>query len=116
MCYGLPAKSIDQAKQRLTPEQWARFEREYDDFCVIHGMPRNPGWSIFLWAKLAFFQGRQHREVHHAQAPCSCRCDKFPGCGCGRQINEAKYTRLAIAMMSDEQAQMSLERWEEKTR
>lgn len=100
MCYGWPAKSLDQAKQRLTPEQWARFEREFDDFCVVQGLPAPspldiPSCWAFQWARWAFFQGRQYRVALLV----------------GNPVQDARYERLAIAMMSDEQAQMSLERW-----
>lgn len=60
MCFANPAKSLELARSRLTPEQWSRFEREFDDFCVVQGMvDEDITSSVGAWAKLAFFQGRK---------------------------------------------------------
>ena len=102
MCYGNPAKSLEIARSRLTPEQWQRFEREFDDFCVVQGlneMQLGGSWDYAIardWAKLALFCGRQ-REVAQPTAD--------------QRVADAKYTRLALAMMDDEQAEQSVERW-----
>jgi len=118
MYYSDPAKSLQIARERMTAEQWARFERDFSVFCDIHGLPsENRSMAerdMHRWAKWAFFQGRQYQhatQTPHAQAPCSCPCNKYPDCGCGRQFDIAHYERLAIAMMTDEQAEASLERW-----
>lgn len=105
MCYGNAAKSLEIARSRLSPEQWAKFEREFEDFCAYSGLmidttstPANRADSMrqFDWAKWAFFQGRGYSDRTADQ-----------------RVADAKYTRLAIAMMSGEQAQMSLGRWEQ---
>lgn len=117
MCYGSPAKSLELARSRLTPEQWNRFEREFDDFCVVQGLQRRridredmPGGTRYWWAKWAFFQGRQH-SGHEFSTFTEAQWNSLKTAG--QRVADAKYTRVAIAMMSDEQAQMSLERWEQ---
>jgi hypothetical protein len=140
VCYSNPAKSLQLARSRLTPEQWARFEREFDDFCVVNGLVKPPEHlrhvqrythdllcALFDWAKWAFFQRRQHVEidcVRDVDAPpitirfaCDHEFATFTKAQwnslktADQRVADAKYTRLAIAMMDDEQAQMSLERW-----
>jgi hypothetical protein len=54
MCYSNPAKSLEIARSRLTPEQWAKFEREFNDFCVVQGF-NAPHTRAEEWAKWAFF-------------------------------------------------------------
>jgi hypothetical protein len=70
MCYGSPAKSLELARARTTPEQWAKW---------------------------AFFKGRTRSMV----------LDNT------QRIRVARFERIGLAMMSDEQAQMSVERWEQ---
>lgn len=57
MCYGMPAKSLEIARARLTPEAWAKFEREFDDFCVVQGLLEalDADHHAYDWAKWAFF-------------------------------------------------------------
>jgi hypothetical protein len=125
MTYGNPAKSLEIARSRLTPEQWQRFERKFDDFCVVQGLKYNG--LVLDWARWAFFQGRQQVEIDCVRdvdaPPITIRfaCDHEFATFTKAQLNslktadqrvaDAKYTRLAIAMMDDEQAQQSLERW-----
>lgn len=95
MCYSNPAKSLEIARSRLTPEQWAKFEREFDDFCVVQGLPDKWAyWSTYDWAKWAYFS-----------AGCYEAYDN------GNLIADAYFEKIAIAMMTDEQAEASLERW-----
>lgn len=65
MCWGNPTKSLELARARLTPEQWAKFEDDFDHFCAYAGLVREyPGeyheWmeEQFAWAKLAFLKGQ----------------------------------------------------------
>ncbi|TCK87344.1 hypothetical protein [Paraburkholderia sp. BL9I2N2] len=79
----------------MTPEQWDRFEREFKVFCDIHGLPDKWAyWPTYDWARWAFFKGRQHGES-----------------AADRRSASAYFEKIAIAMMTDEQAQASLERW-----
>lgn len=101
MCFANPAKSLELARSRLTPEQWARFEREFNDFCTIQGYDREQwGWEPYSemssWVKWAVFCGRGI-GIFNAD----------------RRVQDAHHERLAIAMMDDEQAVASLERWKE---
>lgn len=106
ICYSNPAKSLEIARSRLTPEQWNKFEEDFDHFCAYSGFPMPMGKSIsapeelvqYEWAKWAYFQGRGDGEYVANRA-----ADK--------RIADAKYTRLALAIMDDEQAEQSLERW-----
>lgn len=144
ICYSNPAKSLEIARARLTPEQWAKFEREFDDFCVVQGLEAPPVYNsrskqMHDWAKWAFFQGRQYAEAESLSAP-HCReliliADDLDTEGEGplakslrrlvkraaRQgelngrVRDAHFEKIAIAMMSDEQALASLERWKRHT-
>lgn len=134
MTYGNPAKSLALARERLTPEQWQRFEREFDDFCVVQGLEYNG--LVLDWARWAFFQGRQHKEavsaakvsyddpllvelfyaaqhsITHFRLKARDIIYKAQRDRTANQrVADAKYTRLALAMMDDEQAEQSLERW-----
>lgn len=105
MCYGNPAKSLEIARARLTHEQWQRFERDFDDFCVVQGLEYNG--LVLDWARWAFFQGRQQVEidcVRDVDGPTITI--RFAD-----QLVADHHTRLALAMMDDEQAEQSLERW-----
>jgi len=123
MCYGSPAKSLEIARSRLTPEQWQRFEREFDDFCVVQGLldALDADHHAYDWAKWAYFCAGGYGD--------HCQCDAcrngvvhesccavhnepaYPNGPCDCSVADAKYTRLALAMMDDEQAEQSLERW-----
>jgi hypothetical protein len=183
MCYGSPSKSLQIARERMTAEQWTRFEREFDDFCVVQGLPDKWAyWPTYDWAKWAYFQGRQHgaREVAPEvmqtvaiQSPdllpcpfcgedaehihiyafenivrCTNECclvrpsvacelpeecaamwnrrhdkyealerehlgdaEKRTGIYSDQLVADANYERIAIAMMTDEQAEASIDRW-----
>jgi hypothetical protein len=37
MCYGNPTKSLAIARARMTPEQWAKFEADFEHFCAYSG-------------------------------------------------------------------------------
>lgn len=125
MCWGKPRESLEIARARLTPEQWAQFEREFNDFCVINGLPDKWAyWPTYDWARWAFFQGRQMGELMR-ETVCEHEWSVMKGtqkecvnCGEVRQyrIADAYFEKIAIAMMGDEQAEQSLERWKEKTR
>lgn len=179
MCYGNAAKSLEIARSRLTPEQWAKFEREFDDFCVVQGFTW-ANWYVHDWVKWAFFQGRQHQGAKSEPVAWECAspvgerpalafltskkptvenyeeqgwrvtplylappqtdalytmdqmreyADNFHlsrmrilvaekeayerHAPAVRQARDANFERLAIAMMDDEQAVASLERWKE---
>lgn len=64
MCYGNPAKSLAIARARMTVEDWAKFEREFDDFCAYSGMPEQHGRprSRYIWAKWAFLSARSQSK------------------------------------------------------
>lgn len=157
MCYGSPAKSLEIARSRLTPEQWKRFEREFDDFCVVQGLPGKLAYfEPYDWAKWAFFQGRQSRwrdadqpvpvdaakpverkrgpllrepvslkgspdmpklvfTINGREAPDQEAARRAFMALCERPpcdpVRDAYFEKIALAMMSDEQAQGSLERW-----
>lgn len=125
MCYGNAAKSLEIARSRLTPEQWQRFEREFDDFCVVQGLVKPPEHlrhvrrythellcAQFDWARWAFFQGRQYAEMEaliEDNASLMDSLTKEANARCA--VEDAYFEKIAIAMMSDEQAVASLERW-----
>lgn len=135
MCYGSPTKSLEIARSRLTPEQWQHFEREFKVFCDIHGLPNKWAyWPTYDWARWAFFQGRQagmHEAAMisaiHSQYPVTTDFDRGYAMARSdaaklirersgvpardRRPSEAKMELLAIAMMDDEQARQSLNRW-----
>jgi hypothetical protein len=115
MCYSDPRKSLALARERLTPEQWAKFEREFDDFCVVQGLAdaRGVGVAAFDWAKWAFYCARPRPEpALTAQCIAANRlADSYPQLPYTKRALAAHYERIAIAMMTDEQAEASLERW-----
>ena len=58
MCYSNPAKSLALAEADRTPEQWAKFEADFEHFRAYSGLQTNlvtPG--EYTWAKWAFFSG-----------------------------------------------------------
>ena len=136
MCYSNPAKSLQIARERMTAEQWTRFEREFDDFCVVQGLPDKWAyWPTYDWAKWAFFQGRQLHLINNASvsndrqmalkgiaeffddfgdpegAEVIRHYSKIQQLKAERAATDAYFERIAIAMMTDEQAEASLERW-----
>lgn len=154
MCYGSPAKSLEIARSRLRPEQWDRFEREFNDFCVVQGLVRaydgehdDDLEDRYDWARWAFFQGRlaqsdderdaaRYRWLRDKSEPGICAFylsvgKAFEGVKFKREtvdeaidaqmpaelrtadrlVSDTYFEKIAIAMMSDEQALASLERW-----
>jgi len=64
MCWGDPTKSLEIARERMTAEQWEKFERQFDDFCAINGLEdrrdkKGRPRSRQAWAKWAFLCGRK---------------------------------------------------------
>lgn len=135
MCYSDPAKSLEIARSRLTPEQWAKFERDFKVFCDIHGLPDKWAyWPTYDWAKWSHLKGWQagmHEAAIiasiHSQYPVTTDFDRGYAKARSdaaksireragiqsrdRRPSEAKMELIAIAMMDDEQAEASLERW-----
>lgn len=58
MSYANPAKSLDLARARLTPEQWAKFEADFEHFCAYSGLKANPLRAEYHWAKFAYLCGK----------------------------------------------------------
>jgi hypothetical protein len=62
MCYGEPAKSLELSRARLTPEQWEKFEAEFEHFCDYSGFaPLALGGYhdlAYAWAKWAYLCGK----------------------------------------------------------
>jgi hypothetical protein len=61
MCYANPAKSLELAKARMTPEAWEKFEANFGHFCAYSGL-EIVNWmqdevQLYDWAKWAFFKG-----------------------------------------------------------
>lgn len=114
MCWGKPRESLELARARTTPEQWSQFEREFSVFCDIHGLPDKWAyWPTYDWARWAFWCARP--RVEHC-INCGLAIDPKCACSRGRAASDAvicaHFERIGLAMMSDEQAQMSVERWE----
>ncbi|MBB5509580.1 hypothetical protein [Paraburkholderia atlantica] len=38
MCYADPSKMLELARARLTPEQWEKFEADFEHFCAYSGL------------------------------------------------------------------------------
>jgi len=38
MCYAYPTKSLELSRARLTPEQWEKFEADFEHFCAYSGL------------------------------------------------------------------------------
>jgi hypothetical protein len=100
MCYGNPTKSLSIARERMTAEQWAKFEVDFEHFCVTSGLgvpsPLDiPGCLSFSWAKWSYLSARPR--------------DPYPTAD--QRVSDAYFEKVAIASMTDEQAEMSLERW-----
>lgn len=63
MCYSNPAKSLDLARERMTPEQWAKFEADFEHFCAYSGLAdrcdrKGRPRSRQAWAKWAYLCGK----------------------------------------------------------
>lgn len=155
MCYSDPRKSLALARERLTPEQWSKFEREFSVFCDIHGLPDKWAyWPTYDWAKWAFWCARPKPEPQHKFAIIRDRNYEGEGISlwtwngenysgadgdclspdpdgtldgftaewftdyqlekrlnADQRVASAHFERIGLAMMSDEQAEASLERW-----
>jgi hypothetical protein len=67
MCFGDPTKSLAIARERTTPEQWAKFQREFEDFTITSGYPDltldDLPWHE--WVRWAFFSARprEHERI-----------------------------------------------------
>jgi hypothetical protein len=62
MCYSNPTKSLELAKEHMTPGEWASFEADFEHFCSYSGFPvamRQDivGSTAYAWAKWAFLKG-----------------------------------------------------------
>lgn len=61
MCYANPAKSLDLARERMTPEHWAKFEADFKHFCAYSGLDAddwNLDHGVIDWAKWAYLCGK----------------------------------------------------------
>lgn len=62
MCSGNPTKSLELSRARLTPEQWEKFEADFEHFCAYSGL-EILNWiqeeaSVYDWAKWAYLCGK----------------------------------------------------------
>jgi hypothetical protein len=61
MCYGNPTKSLEIARERMTAEQWEKFEADFEHFCAYSGLERddwNADHGVIDWAKWAYLKGK----------------------------------------------------------
>lgn len=63
MCYADPAKSLELSRARLTPEQWEKFEADFEHFCAYSGLHAKTligvGSGLLVdWAKWALLCGK----------------------------------------------------------
>lgn len=62
MCYANPAKSLELARERMTPEAWAKFEADFEHFCAYSGLPSAhtsiTNNAFHVWAKWAYLCGK----------------------------------------------------------
>lgn len=59
MCYGEPAKSLELSRARLTPEQWEKFEADFEHFCAYSGVPKRFSYAkTHDWLKWAYLCGK----------------------------------------------------------
>jgi hypothetical protein len=99
MSYGNPTKMLAIARERMTPEQWAKFEADFEHFCAYCGLnPMALGGHhehdiAFSWAKWAYLSARPVEWTDN------------------EHIRDAYFEKIAIASMTDEQAQRSLQRF-----
>jgi hypothetical protein len=62
MCYADPTKSLELSRARLTPEQWEKFEADFEHCCDHSGLNRND-WELEVrgvidWAKWFYLCGK----------------------------------------------------------
>jgi hypothetical protein len=100
MSYGSPTKMLEIARARMTPEQWEKFEADFEHFCAYSGLnPMALGGHhehdiAFIWAKWAYLSA-QPSEPQWVDI----------------RTRNAYFEKIAIASMTDEQAQRSLQRF-----
>jgi hypothetical protein len=65
MCYADPAKSLELSRARLTPEQWEKFEADFEHCCDHSGLRpsvmqgnRAEIASTIAWAKWFYLCGK----------------------------------------------------------
>jgi Asp-tRNA(Asn)/Glu-tRNA(Gln) amidotransferase C subunit len=65
MCYADPKKSLELSRARLTPEQWEKFEADFEHFCAYSGILMNlrpesvqADHLTFEWARWAYLCGK----------------------------------------------------------
>lgn len=60
MCSGNPTKSLELSRARLTPEQWEKFEADFEHFCAYSGLLAEDEFNreALTWAKLAYLCGK----------------------------------------------------------
>jgi hypothetical protein len=100
MSYGSPTKMLEIARARMTPEQWEKFEADFEHFCAYSGLAdgadpkRGIRDEVFIWARWAYLSAR----------PVDAQC-------ADERSRNAYFEKIAIASMTDEQAQRSLQRF-----
>lgn len=73
MCFGNPKKSLEIARERMTPEAWAEFEREFVDFTIVNGLDLIQAHfdGKYELAKWAFLCGRPREPMLTEWMSCS---------------------------------------------
>ena len=64
MCNGNPSEMLELSRARLTPEQWEKFEADFEHFCDYSGMHVKTligvgSGSMVDWAKWAYLCGKE---------------------------------------------------------
>jgi hypothetical protein len=91
---------LEIARARMTSEQWQKFEADFEHFCAYSGLnPMALGGHhehdiAFSWAKWAYLSARR------VDMQCA-----------DEHARNAYFEKIAIASMTDEQAQRSLQRF-----
>jgi hypothetical protein len=119
MCYGNPTKSLAIARERMSAEQWAKFEADFEHFCAYSGLAdgadpkRGIRDEVFIWARWAYLSARQTEPViAQAMPDFEAHCDRARRYAEGADlVDDAYFEKIAIASMTDEQAQRSLQRF-----
>jgi hypothetical protein len=118
MSYGSPTKMLEIARARMTPEQWSKFEADFEHFCMVSGLPApsptdNSSYWSFSWAKWAYLSARRTEPViAQAMPDFEAHCDRARRYAEGADlVDDAYFEKIAIASMTDEQAQRSLQRF-----
>jgi hypothetical protein len=121
MSYGSPTKMLEIARARMTPEQWEKFEADFEHFCAYCGVPAERssllGNTAYYWAKWAylsarpviarcFFCGEPMDGEHEDDCP-----QANPHPPIDQRLRDGYFEKIAIASMTDEQAQRSLQRF-----